>query len=190
MLPDGIYASMSLAFSWASWFSVGLSWLVSAIALAAIGGVATGVFIFAGKRLSESADKAFVQVELLVRKQRGTGVPALATFVAGVGAALSGVFLSKWVGCGVALAGALLTYMFDSLAQNSKAKVDAVRWAFAIGAVLPLAVIVAVPIVTGGFGEVDIEMEVLGVGAVVVGMLGAASGIVASWERRSGELES
>ena len=176
---------ISLALELASWFDVGLSWLASAVALVAIGFVATCGFVWAGQRLSESAGVALQRVEVVVREQRGTGVPALGTLLAGIGAALSGVFLSKWAGCAVAVVLAIITFGFDCLAQNSGAKSSLARWLFAFGAVLPFGVIVAVLSVTGGFGDVSAETAILGIGGTVLGALTVTSGLVAFWETRS-----
>jgi hypothetical protein len=186
MLQASVSGHISIAFEWASWFDIGLSWVVSGIVLGVVGCLAAGGFIWAGSALSESAAQAFEKVEVVVRDQRGTCVPALATLVAGVGAALSGVFLSKWVGCGVAVGGALATFAFETLAQNSAAKVDLARWIFAFGSVLPFGVIVAISVLSGGFGDVDPERTLLAIGGTAIGVLGVTSGLVAFWEARSG----
>ncbi len=184
-MPTAVSSTIPLAFEWASWLSVGISWLFSAVVLVVIACVATALFIFAGEKLSASAAEAFRRVEELVQEQRGIGVPAIATLIAGVGAALSGVFLSKWVGCGVAIVAALATFAFESLAQNSKARLRLARWVFALGAVLPFGVIVAVSVVTGGFGDVDLEMAILALGGTAVGVLGVTAGLVTFWETKS-----
>lgn len=173
------------AVEWAFWFEFGLSWLVSAIVLVGLALAAAGGFIWVGQRISESAGEALARIEGVVQEQRGTGVPALATLVAGVGAALSGAFLSKWAGCGVAVLLAVATFVFESLAHDSGARAKAARWVFAFGAVLPFAVIVLVSLVTGGFGDVDLEMKIFGIGVIVIGALGVASGLVTFWEGRS-----
>ncbi len=178
-------SSIPLAVELASWFAVGFSWVISAILLVAIACGAAGGFIWIGKKVSDSAEEAIKRVETLVLAQRGKAVPALATLVAGVGAALSGVFLSKWVGCAVAVAAALATFAFESLAQNSGAKVRLGRWIFAFGAVLPFGVIVAVSFLTGGFGDVSLEMTLLALGGALIGLLGVAAGLVTFWETKS-----
>ena len=122
---------------------------------------------------------------MVVREQRGTGVPALATLIGGMGAALSGVFLSRWGGCAVAFAFALATFAFETLAQDSAAKASIARWIFAFGAILPFGVIVVVSIVTGGFGDVDLEMMFLGIGGTAIGVLGLTVGLVDFWEKNS-----
>lgn len=178
----------------ASWFNSAFSAVVSALALAgfvaAVAVVAALVALYVSKRVNETTQVVLEEVRETVRKERGTSVPAFAALIGSVGIAGSKLLPGPpWVGFFSALVAAIATYLFSCLAQNPKAARIA-RWFGVVGSITPFVALAVAMFLSGDFDHLALETQVVVIGAVVVAVMGLASGIEKLWEMESGKLQA
>jgi hypothetical protein len=165
-----------------SWLGEALLFVGQAILLlvgAAVMGVAAFAFLLLLlEKVNEKLEKALEAVRETVRKERGTGVPALFTLIGAASAPLAGLFLEPTLSASLAVVVAALTFVSATVAEDER-RSRAARAIAIAGCILPFLVFTAAVAAAGNFSDLSIEEQVLVVGSLALGWVGVLWALLA-----------